>query len=97
MKYKQLGRSGLLVSELCLGTMTFGDKGFWQVMGALGQTAVDDIIKGAKEAGINFIDTADVYAEGESEALLGQAIRTPASPAPTWCWPPRPMASSGPG
>jgi aryl-alcohol dehydrogenase-like predicted oxidoreductase len=80
MKYKQLGRSGLLVSELCLGTMTFGDKGFWQVMGALGQTAVDDIIKGAKEAGINFIDTADVYAEGESEALLGQAIKNTGIP-----------------
>jgi len=75
MKYKQLGRSGLLVSELCLGTMTFGDKGFWQVMGSLGQTAVDDIVRGAKEAGINFIDTADVYAEGESERLLGQALK----------------------
>jgi aryl-alcohol dehydrogenase-like predicted oxidoreductase len=75
MKYRQLGRSGLLVSELCLGTMTFGDKGFWQVMGSLGQGAVDGIVKGAREAGINFFDTADVYAEGESEKLLGQALK----------------------
>jgi len=80
MKYKQLGRSGLLVSELCLGTMTFGDKGFWQVMGSLGQSAVDGIVKGATEAGINFIDTADVYAEGESEALLGQALKNTGIP-----------------
>jgi aryl-alcohol dehydrogenase-like predicted oxidoreductase len=75
MKYKQLGRSGLLVSEMCLGTMTFGDKGFWQVMGSLGQSAVEQILAGAKDAGINFIDTADVYAEGESEKLLGQALK----------------------
>jgi aryl-alcohol dehydrogenase-like predicted oxidoreductase len=75
MKYKQLGRSGLLVSELCLGTMTFGGKGFWASMGALGQSSVDQIVKGATEAGINFIDTADVYSEGESEQLLGQALK----------------------
>ena len=75
MKYKQLGRSGLLVSELCLGTMTFGGKGFWSSMGALGQSATDAIVKGAADAGINFIDTADVYSEGESEVLLGQALK----------------------
>ena len=75
MKYKQLGRSGLLVSELCLGTMTFGGKGFWSSMGALGQSSVDQIVKGTYEAGINFIDTADVYSEGESELLLGQALK----------------------
>ena len=75
MKYKQLGRSGLLVSELCLGTMTFGGKGFWSSMGALGQSSVDQIVKGTYEAGINFIDTADVYSEGESEQLLGQALK----------------------
>jgi aryl-alcohol dehydrogenase-like predicted oxidoreductase len=75
MKYKQLGRSGLLVSELCLGTMTFGGKGFWSAMGALGQSSVDQIVKGAYDAGINFIDTADVYSEGDSEQLLGQALK----------------------
>ena len=76
MKYNQLGRSGLLVSELCLGTMTFGGKGFWQAMGSLGQTAVDHIVAGARDAGINFIDTADVYSEGESETLLGQSLKS---------------------
>jgi aryl-alcohol dehydrogenase-like predicted oxidoreductase len=76
MKYNQLGRTGLLVSELCLGTMTFGGKGFWQAMGALGQSAVDQIVKGARDAGINFIDTADVYSDGESETLLGQSIKS---------------------
>jgi aryl-alcohol dehydrogenase-like predicted oxidoreductase len=75
MKYKQLGRSGLLVSELCLGTMTFGGKGFWSSMGALGQSAVDQIVKGTADAGINFIDTADVYSDGDSEQLLGQALK----------------------
>jgi aryl-alcohol dehydrogenase-like predicted oxidoreductase len=76
MKYNQLGRSGLLVSELCLGTMTFGGKGFWQAMGSLGQSAVDQIVAGARDAGINFIDTADVYSEGESETLLGQSLKS---------------------
>jgi aryl-alcohol dehydrogenase-like predicted oxidoreductase len=76
MKYNQLGRSGLLVSELCLGTMTFGGKGFWQAMGALGQKSVDQIVKGARDAGINFLDTADVYSEGEAETLLGQSLKS---------------------
>jgi aryl-alcohol dehydrogenase-like predicted oxidoreductase len=76
MKYNQLGRTGLLVSELCLGTMTFGGKGFWTAMGSLGQSAVDGIVTGAKDAGINFIDTADVYSEGESEELLGKALKS---------------------
>lgn len=76
MKYNQLGRTGLLVSELCLGTMTFGGKGFWTAMGSLGQSAVDAIVSGARDAGINFIDTADVYSEGESEQLLGQALKS---------------------
>jgi aryl-alcohol dehydrogenase-like predicted oxidoreductase len=55
--------------------MTFGGKGFWSAMGALGQSTVDQIVKDAHEAGINFIDTADVYSEGESEQLLGQALK----------------------
>ncbi|MCJ7500348.1 aldo/keto reductase, partial [bacterium] len=74
MKYKQLGRTGLLVSELCLGTMTFGGKGFWTVFGQLPQDAANDLIDRALDAGINFIDTANVYAEGESEKILGKAL-----------------------
>jgi aryl-alcohol dehydrogenase-like predicted oxidoreductase len=75
MKYRQLADTGVFVSELCLGTMTFGGVGqIWEVMGALDQTAADAIVHRALDAGINFIDTADVYAAGESEKLVGQAI-----------------------
>ena len=75
MKYRQLADTGVFVSELCLGTMTFGGVGqIWEVMGALDQTAADAIVHRALDAGINFIDTADVYASGESEKLVGQAI-----------------------
>lgn len=75
MKMRALGRSGLYVSELCLGTMTFGGKGFWKVVGELGEGAVDKIVGRAIDAGINFIDTANVYSEGESEKLLGGALK----------------------
>jgi len=78
MKYKQLGRTGLFVSEIALGTMTFGgndDAGFWKVIGALPQEEVDAIVDRALKAGVNFIDTADVYSFGASERLLGQALK----------------------
>jgi aryl-alcohol dehydrogenase-like predicted oxidoreductase len=77
MKYNQLGRSGLFVSEICLGTMTFGgsDEGIWKAIGALQQSEVDGIVGRALEAGVNFFDTADVYSFGESEKLFGQALK----------------------
>jgi aryl-alcohol dehydrogenase-like predicted oxidoreductase len=78
MKYNQLGRTGLFVSEICLGTMTFGGSesaGIWKAIGALQQGEVDAIVGRALEAGVNFIDTADVYSFGESERLLGQALK----------------------
>jgi len=74
MKYRLLGRTGLLVSELCLGTMTFGGKGFWEVVGQQGQDEVNEIVARSLDAGINFIDTANVYSFGESETLLGKAL-----------------------
>ena len=74
MKYRLLGRTGLLVSELCLGTMTFGGKGFWEVIGQSGQDVANDIVARSIDAGINFIDTADVYSSGESETILGKAL-----------------------
>jgi aryl-alcohol dehydrogenase-like predicted oxidoreductase len=76
MKYRLLGRTGLYVSELCLGTMTFGDQGFWKVMGGLGQDAVNALIKQAFDAGVNFYDTANVYSLGVSETLTGTAIKS---------------------
>jgi aryl-alcohol dehydrogenase-like predicted oxidoreductase len=75
MKYRLLGRTGLHVSELCLGGMTFGGgEGFWKVMGNLGQQAVNEMVGHAFERGINFIDTANVYSTGQSESLIGQAL-----------------------
>jgi len=75
MKYNQLGDTGLLVSELCLGTMTFGGGGIWTAIGEVPQNEVNEIVKEAVDAGINFIDTANVYSEGLSEVMTGQAIR----------------------
>lgn len=63
------------VSQLCLGTMTFGGKGYWTAIGQLDQDPVDALIKRSVEAGINFIDTANVYSEGLSEEMTGRAIR----------------------
>jgi aryl-alcohol dehydrogenase-like predicted oxidoreductase len=74
MKYRLLGSTGLFVSELCLGTMTFGGKDFWAVVGTQGQAEADELVGAAIDAGINFIDTADVYSFGESETLLGKAL-----------------------
>ena len=75
MKFRQLADTGVFVSELCLGTMTFGGVGqIWEVMGGLDQSAADVIVHRALDAGINFIDTANVYAAGESETLVGHAI-----------------------
>jgi len=75
MKYNFLGGSGLEVSELCLGTMTFGGRGMWTAIGTLPQDNVNDIVKRSVDAGINFIDTANIYSEGLSEQMTGQAIR----------------------
>jgi aryl-alcohol dehydrogenase-like predicted oxidoreductase len=80
MRYKALGKTGLFVSELCLGTMTFGGKGFWEVVGRLGAKEVERLIGTALDAGVNFLDTADVYSEGESEHLLGGALAALARP-----------------
>lgn len=74
MQYRLLGRTGLYVSEVCLGTMTYGGKGRWQPIGQLGLPEVEAQIKSAFESGVNFIDTADVYSEGESERLVGEAL-----------------------
>jgi aryl-alcohol dehydrogenase-like predicted oxidoreductase len=75
MKYNFLGTTGLKVSELCLGTMTYGGTGRFVNIGNLGQNEVDEQVKRAVEAGINFIDTANVYSDGLSEELTGKAIR----------------------
>ncbi|MFM0480243.1 aldo/keto reductase [Paraburkholderia strydomiana] len=76
MRYNQLGRTGVFVSELCLGTMTFGGgEGMWKQIGDLQQADAERLVGRALDAGINFIDTADVYAEGLSEQITGQALK----------------------
>ena len=76
MRYNPLGRTGLFVSELCLGTMTFGgSEGMWGQIGKLQQDDAERLVGQAIDAGVNFIDTADVYAGGVSEQITGQALR----------------------
>lgn len=75
MKYNELGKTGVLVSELCLGAMTFGGKGMWQAIGELPQDEVNQIVKTSLDSGINFIDTANAYSEGLSETLLGESLK----------------------
>ncbi|MGI4949350.1 MAG: aldo/keto reductase [Janthinobacterium lividum] len=75
MRYNRLGRTGLFVSELCLGTMTFGGKGLFEYMGGLGQDEADPLVKAAADAGVTFFDTANVYSQGLSETITGQAIK----------------------
>ena len=69
MKYRLLGRTGVQVSQLCLGTMMFGS------YGNPDRVACMRIVHAALDAGINFIDTADVYSGGESEQIVGEALR----------------------
>jgi aryl-alcohol dehydrogenase-like predicted oxidoreductase len=78
MKYNQLGNTGLFVSEICLGTMTFGaaeERSTWSAIADVDQQTADRIVERSLSAGVNFIDTADVYSSGESEKLLGQALK----------------------
>jgi aryl-alcohol dehydrogenase-like predicted oxidoreductase len=72
MKYRKLGNTGLIVSEVALGTMQFGGR---MNMGNLGQEDTTRMVKTALDRGINFIDTADVYSLGESETLVGNALK----------------------
>ena len=84
MQYKTLGDTGLLVSQLCLGTMTFagddpaalgGNAAMWKAIGSVDQAGADALIKASIEAGVNFIDTADVYSDGRSETTIGRSIK----------------------
>ena len=76
MKYNLLGNTGIYVSEICFGTMTFGGSngGIWTNIGNVQQLEVNSLMKTVVDAGINYIDTANIYSFGESETLLGQSI-----------------------
>ncbi len=73
MKYRSLSNTGVFVSELCLGAMTFGSQ--WEMIGALGQKEADALVHRSIDEGINFFDTADVYSTGESEEILGKSLQ----------------------
>ncbi|TDK34527.1 aldo/keto reductase [Rhizobium deserti] len=78
MRYNQLGNTGLFVSEICLGTMTFGEAGGsaqWGEIAGVDQSAADAIVSRSIAAGVNFFDTANVYSFGKSERILGQALK----------------------
>ena len=74
MKMRFLGKSGIKVSEVCLGTMTFGANSRMKQLGSVGQPEADKIVAMALDGGINFFDTADLYSEGQSEEILGKAL-----------------------
>jgi aryl-alcohol dehydrogenase-like predicted oxidoreductase len=97
MRYNVLGNTGFYVSQLCLGTMTFGGKGFWETIGRLGQNEVDGIVGTSLDAGVNFLDTADVYSEGESEKLLGVALKSLARPRDQYVLATKVRGRMGPG
>jgi len=76
MKTRFLGNTGVRVSELCFGAMTFGGKGYWTNIGQVQQKDADGLVNIAIDCGVNFFDTADVYSEGLSEQILGKALGT---------------------
>jgi len=75
MRYRKLGRTGLVVSEICLGAMTFGGGGMWRVIGGLEEQETTNLVVKAFDKGVTFIDTANVYSNGKSEQLVGRAIK----------------------
>jgi aryl-alcohol dehydrogenase-like predicted oxidoreductase len=75
MKFRQLGKTGVLLSELCFGTMTFGGQGYWKAIGQLPEDEVTKLVKTAIDNGINFFDTANAYSEGLAEVLFGKALK----------------------
>jgi aryl-alcohol dehydrogenase-like predicted oxidoreductase len=98
MRMKKLGNTGLLVSELCLGTMTFGNSGgIFAQIGQLQQNEVDGIVRGAIDSGINFLDTADVYHSGQSEVMTGQALKNLGVPRDQFVLATKVLGRMGPG
>jgi aryl-alcohol dehydrogenase-like predicted oxidoreductase len=97
VRYRTLGNTGLLVSEICLGTMTFGGRGFWSAIGGLDQSLADRIVARSLDAGVNFIDTADVYSEGVAEEITGLAIRNSARPRSDLVLATKVFGPTGPG
>ncbi|OLR92623.1 aldo/keto reductase [Actinokineospora bangkokensis] len=98
MKYGTLGNTGLIVSQLCLGTMTFGGaSGVYEHIGNVDQAGANELVKAAVDGGVNFFDTADVYSAGESEATLGRALRELGVPRHEYVLATKVYSRTGPG
>ena len=98
MRMKKLGGTGLVVSEICLGTMTFSNgEGFWGAIGDTDQASATDIVKTALDHGVNFIDTADVYSDGLAESMTGQALKSLAVPRDEFVLATKVLGRMGPG
>jgi aryl-alcohol dehydrogenase-like predicted oxidoreductase len=98
MRMRKLGNTGLVVSEVCLGTMTFSaGEGRWAAVGRMEQTAVNDVVKTSLERGVNFLDTANVYSEGRSEIMTGVALRTLGVPRDQYVLATKVLGRMGPG
>jgi aryl-alcohol dehydrogenase-like predicted oxidoreductase len=98
MRMKKFGNTGLVVSEICLGAMTFGGtEGIWAQIASLGQAAADELVKAAVEGGVNFFDTANVYSAGRSEEILGQSLRNLGLPRDQFVLATKVLGRAGPG
>jgi len=98
MRMKKFGNTGLVVSELCLGAMTFGGtEGIWAQIASVGQAKADELVKTAVEGGVNFFDTANVYSAGRSEEILGQSLRNLGLPRDQFVLATKVLGRAGPG
>ena len=99
MKYRAFGNTGLYVSELCLGAMTFGTngEGAWKAIGQLGGAEAESLIGASLDAGVNLIDTADVYSAGASEQIVGAALRALGRPREQYLVATKVRGRTGPG
>ena len=98
MRMKKFGNTGLVVSELCLGAMTFGGtEGIWAQIASVGQAKADELVKIAVEGGVNFFDTANVYSAGRSEEILGQSLRNLGLPRDQFVLATKVLGRAGPG
>jgi aryl-alcohol dehydrogenase-like predicted oxidoreductase len=98
MRMRKLGNTGLIVSELCFGTMTYSDaKGIWTAVGRTDQGTADELTRTAVEAGINFFDTADVYSDGLSEIMTGKSLRKLGLPRDQFVLATKVLGRMGPG
>ena len=98
MRFRKLGNTGLIVSEMCLGAMTFGSgEGMWATVAGVSQEGVTDLIKTAIDRGINFIDTADFYSNGRSEVVTGNALKMLGLPRDSYVLATKVLLRMGPG